>query len=318
MDPAQTQRIHELFRLVVDEAHHIGAPTFRSLVDKINPHFLVGATATPWRGDGFDIDTVLGPAVVEIGIEEGLRRGFLSETDYRIFADNIDWKFVQRASKNSYSISQLNRRLIIPTRDDKAANLIAGVFRSECRKTCISYSPTGAHAKHFAAVLRQYGLRAEAVLAEFDHRLREARMSRFKAGDLDVAVTVDLFNEGVDVPDVDLIVFMRATHSRRIFVQQLGRGLRLSTTKDKVIVLDFVTDVRRVAEVLELDRAVKGNVERLGMGGHLVSFSDESAGSFLSEWVLDQASLSERPGDHELRLPDWQNFPEPEPPGNVQ
>ena len=62
--------------------------------------------------------------------------------------------------------------------------------------------------------------------------------------------TVDLFNEGVDVPDVDLIVFMRSTHSRRIFVQQLGRGLRVSPGKEKVIVLDFVTDLRRIAEVV--------------------------------------------------------------------
>ena len=129
--------------------------------------------------------------------------------------------------------------------------------------------------------------------------------------------TVDLFNEGIDVPDVDVIVFMRATHSRRIFVQQLGRGLRTSPGKDRVVVLDFVTDLRRIAEVLDLDSAVRGeNVERLGLGSRLISFSDKSAGSFLQEWVIDQASLFLREGDPTLELPRF-NYPDSTS-GNVQ
>ncbi len=131
-------------------------------------------------------------------------------------------------------------------------------------------------------------------------------------------VTVDLFNEGVDVPDVDMIVFMRVTHSRRIFVQQLGRGLRISPTKQKVIVLDFVSDLRRVAEVVELDSAVRGGeIERLGLGVHLVGFSDESAGSFLREWMLDQASLVLRESDPQLDIPSFE-YPRPPGPGSIE
>jgi superfamily II DNA or RNA helicase len=169
-----------------------------------------------------------------------------------------------------------------------------------------------------AAMLRRYGLQVEAVSAELPPREQDALMSRFRAGKLDLLTTVDLFNEGVDVPDVDLIVFMRATHSRRIFVQQLGRGLRLSPTKDKVVVLDFVTDLRRVAEVVELDRVTRsGPLERLGLGTKVVQFRDESAGSFLHEWMLDQASLVLREDDPTLELPDIE-FPRPAPPGGVQ
>src|SRR5690606_17914561 len=136
--------------------------------------------------------------------------------------------------------------------------------------------------------------------------------------ELDIVTSVDLFNEGVDVPDVDLIVFLRATHSRRIFVQQLGRGLRASPNKDKVIVLDFVTDLRRVAEVVELDKAARGGpVERLGLGEQLIEFRDASAGAFLREWMLDQASLVLREGEAELEMPRFE-FPEPAPPGGVQ
>jgi superfamily II DNA/RNA helicase len=143
-------------------------------------------------------------------------------------------------------------------------------------------------------------------------------MARFRAGKLDFVATVDLFNEGVDVPDVDMIVFMRATHSRRIFVQQLGRGLRVSKTKDKVVVLDFVTDLRRIAEVIHLDKAVRGgSVEQLGLGSRLVEFDDKSAGNFLREWMLDQASLLDREDDPLLELPKF-NFPEPPAPGGVQ
>ena len=107
----------------------------------------------------------------------------------------------------------------------------------------------------FSATLRQFGFRAEAILHDTPPRERAKLMSRFRAGELQFVSVVDLFNEGVDVPDIDMIVFMRVTHSRRIFVQQLGRGLRVSPDKDRVIVLDFVTDLRRVAEVIELDHA---------------------------------------------------------------
>ena len=143
-------------------------------------------------------------------------------------------------------------------------------------------------------------------------------MSRFRSGQLDLVTTVDLFNEGVDVPDVDMIAFMRVTHSRRIFVQQLGRGLRLAPNKDRVVVLDFVTDLRRVAEVVELDKAAKGGqIERLGLGGSLISFSNKSAGSFLQEWMLDQASLLLRENDPQLEVPTF-DYPDDSPFGTVQ
>ncbi len=304
--------------VLIDEAHHAGAATFRKTLEALAPKMRGGVTATPWRGDGYDVDELLGPPVARIGIAEGLQRGFLAETDYRLLADNIDWKFVQDASKNRYSLGQLNRRLILPTRDEQAVRIIKGVFDSEGRRGGIVFSPTIEHANSFAAMLRHYGVKAESMSSETPARERDVLMSRFRAGHLNIVVTVDLFNEGVDVPDVDLIVFMRTTHSRRIFVQQLGRGLRVSPGKDKVIVLDFVTDLSRIAEVVELDRSIKGeSVERLGLGSRLVSFSDQSAGSFLREWMLDQASLFLREDDPKLELPEFE-FPKPMPPGGVQ
>ncbi len=304
--------------VIVDEAHHVGAATFQGAVNTLRPQMIAGVTATPWRGDGYDIDRLLGPPLVKMGISEGLQGGYLSNVDYRLLADNLNWEFVQQASLNKYSLSQLNRKLLIPTRDDEAAELVTETFKRERRRAAIVYCPSAIHAKSFAATLRQFGFQAEAILHETPARERAKLMSRFTSGDLHFVTVVDLFNEGVDVPDVDMIVFMRVTHSRRIFVQQLGRGLRTSKTKDRVIVLDFVTDLRRIAEVVELDQAVKGSdVERLGLGRSLISFSDQSAGSFLREWMLDQASLFLREDDAYLEVPRY-DYPEVPSPGGVE
>jgi len=278
--------------VLVDEAHHVGAESFLMVIEELQPEMLGGATATPWRNDGFVIDEVLGRPVIQVGIEDGLAKGFLSEVDYRVYADNIDWEYVQQVSKHNYSLKELNKKLIIPTRDERAADLIASAFKEEQRNQGIVFSPSIEHAKHFSSVLRQAGVSCELITSEMLKREKALILARFKKGEFRLALTIDIFNEGVDVPDVDLIIFMRATHSRRIFIQQLGRGLRISPNKDKVVVLDFVSDLRRMIEVVELDSAVKAlEVEKVGLGRRLVEFSDKATGSFLKEWILDQADL---------------------------
>jgi superfamily II DNA or RNA helicase len=303
--------------VLVDEAHHIGSSSFRRTLEALAPPMIGGATATPWRGDGFDIDEVLGKPLVRLGISDGLREKYLCDVDYRLLADNIDWSFVQDVSLHNYSLVQLNKKLILPTRDEEAARNIANVFHVEMRRGGIVFSPTVDHAESFAGTLRGYGLKAEAISSRQEARERDRLMASFRRGDIHVLTSVDLFNEGVDVPDVDLIVFMRATHSRRIFVQQLGRGLRLSKGKDKVIVMDFVTDLRRIAEVVELERAAIGPIERLPLGHNLINFRDVSAGGFMLEWMKDQADLILREGDAQLELPVFE-FPTTPHPGNVQ
>lgn len=316
---SRLESLPEFDCVFIDEAHHIGSHTFQAVLAKLTPERLAGVTATPWRGDSYDIDTLLGQPLVRIGISEGLARGFLSQVDYRLLADNLDWQFVQEASDYGYSLSQLNRRLIIPTRDEEAARMIAATFEESSRRAVIVFSPSIEHSKEIAAKLRLFGLTAESIDGSLPPRERDRLMTEFRKGYIQALCTVDLFNEGVDVPDVDMIAFMRATHSRRIFVQQLGRGLRVSPGKDKVIVLDFVTDLRRVAEVAELERVARENapVERLPLGPNLIQFSDHSAGSMLLEWAKDQADILLREGDPTLELPRF-DYPEPRPPGGVE
>jgi len=254
---------------------------------------------------------------VRIGIAEGLRNGFLCEADYRLLADNIDWEFVREQSQHNYSIQQLNSKLLIPLRDEEAAKIVREVFTTEKRRAAVVFCATVVHARSFAAMLRLFGFRAEAISGEMNPRDRDKTMAAFRRGSLDIVTTRDLFNEGVDIPDVDMIAFMRVTHSRRIFVQQLGRGLRISPTKDKVVVLDFVSDLRRIAEVIELEKAVQGEVEMLKMGGRIVQFRDAGASNFMLDWMKDQADLFNREGDPALELPEFE-YPEAGPAGSVQ
>lgn len=312
-------RLEELpdFGLVlIDEAHHVGSDSFRRITDHFANSMIGGVTATPWRGDGYDIDRIFGPPVVRIGIAEGLRRGFLCEADYRLLADNIDWSLVRDRSKNKYSLKQLNRLLLLPTRDEEAARTMRMVFDEEARRSAVVFCSSVTHARSFAAMLRLFGFRAEPITGDMPPRERDRTMAAFRKGSVDVVTTRDLFNEGVDVPDVDMIIFMRVTHSRRIFVQQLGRGLRISPRKKKVVVLDFVSDLRRLAEVVELERSVKGDIEHLSMPS-LVQFRDEGAGSFMLEWMKDQADLFVRESDPTLEMPDF-DFPHPHNGGTVQ
>ena len=166
-------------------------------------------------------------------------------------------------------------------------------------------------------MLRLFGFRSASITGDMDARERYKLMAAFRKGTINAITTVDIFNEGVDVPDVDMLAFLRVTHSRRIFVQQLGRGLRLAPKKKKVIVLDFVSDLRRISEVIDLQRAVVGDVERLDLVEQIVQFRDQGAGHFMYEWMLDQADLFNREGDSKLQLPEF-NFPSPAIGGTVQ
>jgi superfamily II DNA or RNA helicase len=314
---SRVERLPRFGLVLVDEAHHIGSESFRAVISALGAPMVGGVTATPWRGDGYDIDLLLGQPVARIGIAEGLKRGFLCEADYRLLADNIDWEFVRDRSAHSYSLQQLNRKLLIPTRDEEAAKIIREAFTTEHRRAAVIFCSTVVHAQSFAGMLRLFGFKAEAITGDMDARTRDKTMAAFRRGHLDVVTTRDLFNEGVDVPDVDMIAFMRVTHSRRIFVQQLGRGLRISPNKDKVVVLDFVSDLRRIAEVIELERAVKGDIETLRMGGRLVQFRDVGASTFMLDWMKDQADLFNREGDPTLELPRFE-YPEPGAGGSIQ
>lgn len=142
----------------------------------------------------------------------------------------------------------------------------------------------------------------------------------FADGRVGILCAVDMLNEGVDVPDVNLIVFQRVTHSRRIFVQQLGRGLRIAPGKDRVIVLDFVNDIRRFAAGLELQRQLdegqrhRPRTARIDLPSRVefrrANAPDEDGATFLREWLGDLDEVEEAGEDVSvLRFPPIDQMP---------
>jgi superfamily II DNA or RNA helicase len=151
--------------------------------------------------------------------------------------------------------------------------------------------------------------RASSIHSRQSRRDREVLMSEFRLGRVPIVTARDVFNEGVDVPDVNIICFLRVTHSRRIFVQQLGRGLRLRAgQKERVAVLDFATDIRRVAATLDLKR----QLDRLRAETEVVQlreparvlFSNDAVGSLMEAWIKDAADLETAADEARLQFPD--------------
>jgi superfamily II DNA or RNA helicase len=298
--------------IMVDETHHVGEMgMFAQLLDLCEKIDQFGVTATPWRGDKFDITARFGKPSYSLGIAQGMAMGYLAKVDYRIFVDNLDWDFVRSESQHGYSVKELNRALFLPQRDEEIIDQVRVAWREIKEPRAILFCQTIEHAERMANLLSgadQSWRRAACLHSGLNRQRRQVLLNAFRLGRVPIMTCVDVFNEGVDVPDVNLIGFLRITHSRRIFVQQLGRGLRLSEGKEFLRVLDFVTDVRRVAATLDLRRSLDAlrtaEVEELSLpGGSSITFSDETAGTLLDYWIKDAASLETAADEVMLQFP---------------
>lgn len=224
-----------------------------------NGPFLLGLTATPWRPDDVDISEYFGEPLVSVDIVTGLRNGFLSDVDYRMYTDNINWEALGELKGKNFSPRHINRTLFITEWDDAVVFELKKVWQEQHKPRAIVFCGTIDHAATMRDRINSLGFcNASAIYSQtsvgrsMDPAERNRILCDFQDGVIDVLCAVDILNEGVDVPDVNIIVFQRVTHSRRIFIQQLGRGLRLSKDKEKVIVLDFVSDIRRFAAGIDL------------------------------------------------------------------
>jgi superfamily II DNA or RNA helicase len=292
--------------VIVDEAHHALAHGFRSCLEHLKPKFLIGMTATPWRGDGQNISAVFGDAIEKVSLVDGMAMGYLAKVDYRILCDNVDWDNMENISKQHLSIRDLNKRLFLPQRDEAVVSKIQNVIKDIHNPRIAIFSPSIEHSNRFANMLSAAGIPC-AALSRVDKAERRRRLLAFAAGTYEAITAVDVMNEGIDIPDVNILVFLRATHSRRIFVQQLGRGLRLSDGKEKVIVFDFVSDIRRMADMIEMNNAGKekgAENEVLYLREGFVSFSDAKLERFVNVWLEDVADLGDSDEETKLTFPE--------------
>lgn len=276
--------------IIVDEAHHALSNGFESCLHYLHPKMLLGMTATPWRGDGRSLETMFGAPLHTMSLVDGMKDGYLAKVDYRVFCDNIDWQGVQDVSNKRLTIRDLNKRLFLPQRDDAVIDGLMKAMTEVHDPRIAIFSPSIEHSHLFAEMLTSRGVRCK-PLSGVDKVERRANLLAFSSGNLTAVTAVDVMNEGIDVPDVNILVFLRATHSRRIFLQQLGRGLRISEHKKKAIVLDYVSDIRRIAYAIEIDNEARSkDSETLIFKNKLVSFDNKAMGDFVTAWLEDVSS----------------------------
>jgi superfamily II DNA or RNA helicase len=229
--------------VVIDEFHHAAAPTYLALLESLRPRFLLGLTATPYRGDNRDLYALCdGNVAYEIGLFAAIGLGWLAPFHYFGVADVIEYDdSLLNAARTGYDIARLTTVLSSEPRADLAITH----FRKQDCKAALGFCVSIEHARYMARMFSAAGIPALAVHSGPDSADRVEAVRELTAGRVPILFVVDLFNEGVDIPCVDLVMFLRPTESMTVFVQQLGRGLRIHEGKKRLIVLDFIGNYRR-------------------------------------------------------------------------
>lgn len=230
--------------MVVDEVHHIVAPTYVKLMTCFKPQILLGLTATPERTNEQEDITLFfdGHISAEIRLPAALNAGLLAPFHYYGIPDNVDLTEV-KWSGNGYDVSELSR---IYTQNDYRTGLILKkmqeyIGNSRLHKVrALCFCVDKEHAKFMNAKFTLAGLRTDVLTSDDNDIHRRLVKSQLQEGKINYLFVVDMFNEGVDIPAIDTVLFLRPTESATVFLQQFGRGLRLHEGKDHLTVLDFV------------------------------------------------------------------------------
>jgi superfamily II DNA or RNA helicase len=269
--------------IVIDEFHHGAAPSYKELLTYFEPDFLVGLTATPERTDKKDVVALLdGNLVYQTTSSEAISRGFLVPFTYYGLKDDIDYTQI-RHNGYRYDIGDLEKLLLVPKRDEA---IVEKYLDLSPNAKAIGFCVSIKHADRMAAVFSEKGIPSTSIHSGLTKDERAERILKFETGGVLCAFTRDLFNEGVDVPDTDALLFLRPTESKIIFTQQLGRGLRISPGKKCVRVLDFIGNYKGAEDIPgfihsmasqgdEADAAPREKPEYIYDNGCKISFADE-------------------------------------------
>ncbi len=232
--------------IVVDEFHHAAAPSYRRLLDHVQPQILLGLTATPERSDQLDVLRWFGDRIsAEIRLPDAINRRLLCPFQYFGVSDsqNLDGLAWQRGG---YRIEDLDR---IYTGNDVRAQLILAkvheILLSPHQARALGFCVSKAHAEYMARFFNKRGLPSAALTADSPDDVRRSIQDQLRSRAINFIFVVDLYNEGVDIPEVDTVLFLRPTESLTVYLQQFGRGLRQHDGKDCLTVLDFIGAQRR-------------------------------------------------------------------------
>ena len=233
--------------VIVDEFHHAAASSYERLLTRLQPVEMLGLTATPERADGLPILQWFGNRVAaELRLWDAIDQHRLVPFSYFGIADNLDLREIPWKRGRGYDVERLTSAI---TANDVWARSVVQQFRDQLvgseTPRALGFCVSIEHAQYMARVFNEAGIPATAVWADSDDDERSRALRDLNAGRLSVVFSVDLFNEGVDVPSVNSLLMLRPTESPLLFLQQLGRGLRKAPGKNLCTVLDFVGQHRK-------------------------------------------------------------------------
>lgn len=228
--------------IIIDEFHHATANSYRRILNYFCPQFLLGITATPERLDRQDIYALCDYNIVyEVRLAEAINKGWLVPFRYYgIYDATVNYELIYRKN-GKYDENELERHFMIHQRQEL-------ILRHYCKypsKQALAFCVTTEHANAMAAYFCEHGVKAAAVHSKPGSMEREEAIQKLESGELQVLFSIDMFNEGLDVKTVDMVLFLRPTESPVVFLQQLGRGLRLQQGKEYLIVLDFIGNYKK-------------------------------------------------------------------------
>ena len=226
--------------VVVDEFHHAAARSYRRVIEHFQPRFMLGLTATPNRMDSADLLALCSDNLVyECPLTEGIERGDLSPFRYFGIADDVDYAPIPWRG-GRFDPAALTQAVETRERAQHALD----IWRDKGGGRTLAFCVTVSHADFMAEFFRSNGVAAAAVHSGATSAPRAGSVEQLRAGELQVICTVDMFNEGLDVPEIDTVLMLRPTESPVVFLQQLGRGLRRSDGKDALTAIDFIGNHR--------------------------------------------------------------------------
>lgn len=286
---------NEFDYIIVDEVHHGQAPSYQTVLKYFEPNFfMLGLTATPDRMDRKDIFELFDyQKVFEYSLTDAIENGFLVPYTYYGLKDNIDYNNI-RYNGNKYNVADLDRNLIIKERNEK-------IFEEYVQKglgnKALGFCNSVKHADAMAEFFNSKGVPSCSITSQSANR--DELTKGFRENKYTVAFTVDLFNEGVDFPDLRVLLFLRPTESKTVFFQQLGRGLRLCGGKEGVVIIDFIGNYKKANNIRkylakgenEQKNGVTGRVEKI-----VYEYSPKCAIIFEAEveQILDRQDTTER------------------------
>ena len=247
--------------IIIDEFHHAAAPTYQKLLRHFQPKILLGLTATPERLDGKSILTEFdGRIAAEIRLPEAIERKLLCPFQYFGVSDTVDLNELKWA-RGGYDRHELSNiytfsRQVAEKRASHIVNSVNRYLTAPEKARGIGFCVSVEHARFMAEFFNAHGLPALSLDANSPEEERSDARKRLERREIRWIFVVDLYNEGVDLPFLDTVLFLRPTESQIIFLQQLGRGLRLSEGKECLTVLDFIGAANRHYNFEEKFRAL--------------------------------------------------------------